>query len=536
MTAKRFLYSGFLDAADRFPDRPALVVGGRTISYLELLKLSKKIAATIQRNNFINGPKLTAVFAYRTTTAFAGVLGALLAGHGYVPLNRTFPVERTRLMLQRSGCKALVVDEESSGQLKELLEGIADPLLLIFLGHRDSRELSEQWPGHIVACEDNMADSNDWGIPSGDSNEIAYLLFTSGSTGIPKGVMVAHRNVTPFIAAMVDRYKITEKDRFSQLFDMTFDLSVFDMFVAWERGACVCCPTQKALLKAGSFIKQQELSIWFSVPSTVLFMKRFGMLKPNSYPSLRYSLFCGEPLPVQSLKDWGVAAPDSVLENLYGPTEVTIACTLYRWVEAKSDSEAELGVVPIGYPYPNMETLVVDEKLVEVPPGSIGELLMAGPQVTLGYLGDPKKTDSVFVTPPGKNGIYYRTGDLVRRPLGDGPLTHLGRVDFQVKIAGHRVELGEVESVIRKAIQSDAVVAVGWPVTGSGADGIEVFVEGPRPEDMAWLHEQIAKALPSYMIPKGWHFLSRFPLNVNGKTDRKALLKILEEHYGKDNA
>jgi non-ribosomal peptide synthetase component F len=326
---------------------------------------------------------------------------------------------------------------------------------------------------------------------------------------------------------MVSRYDISERDRMSQMFDLTFDLSVFDMFMAWERGACVCCPPRKALIKPDRFIRDTELTVWFSVPSTAAFMKQLGLLKSCQYKSLRLSLFCGEPLPVTSAAAWQRAAPNSILENLYGPTELTISCTLYRWDQLRSPRESELDIVPIGYPHPGMKVLVVDDSLNEVAPGQQGELLMSGPQMSLGYWRDPEKTAAAFLIPPGRSEVYYRTGDRVRRPINDGPLTHLGRTDFQIKVLGHRVELGEVEAVVRKISGLDGVIAVGWPVTSSGCDGIEVFLEGEVKERDA-LRYAVAAALPEYMVPRRFHCMDKLPRNVNDKFDRQAMLKSLE--------
>jgi acyl-coenzyme A synthetase/AMP-(fatty) acid ligase len=174
-----------------------------------------------------------------------------------------------------------------------------------------------------------------------------------------------------------------------------------------------------------------------------------------------------------------------------------------------------------------MNVLVADENLNEVAPGDEGELLMNGPQMSLGYWRDPEKTAATFVIPPGKSDVYYRTGDRVRRPIGDRPLTHLGRTDFQVKVLGHRVELGEIEAVVRKISGLDGVIAVGWPVTSSGCDGIEVFLEGEMKErDL--LHTAVASALPEYMVPRRFHFMDKLPRNMNDKFDRKAMLESLE--------
>src|SRR5882724_4757250 len=198
-------------------------------------------------------------------------------------------------------------------------------------------------------------------------------------------------------------------------------------------------------------------------------MKRLGALKAGEFPTLRWSLFCGEPLPAEIAESWSLAAPNSVVENLYGPTELTIACCHYRWRRGKSEEECLRGVVPIGDPFPGMDVLVVDEELTEVPPGKDGELLMTGPQLTLGYWQDPEKTATAFVVPPEKKQTYYRTGDRVRRPNEAGPMCYLGRLDHQIKIRGYRVELGEVESLLRQEAGGEVAVAIGWPVTASGA-------------------------------------------------------------------
>lgn len=516
-----------MQSAERFPERPAVFAEARTLSYHELQRLATSMAATIQANPEFSQVPLTAVFGYRSPMAFAGVLGALLAGNGYVPLNRTFPTERTEVMFERSECRTIIVDTGSLSQLGKLLDRANQSLLVILPDAPAQGEYRERWPRHTFFGLKDLCSSDSWREPTAAPDAIAYLLFTSGSTGIPKGVMVSHRNVTSYLEYMVDRYQITERDRMSQMFDLTFDLSVFDMFMAWERGAYVCCPSQKTLIKPGKFIRDMELTVWFSVPSTVAFMKQLGTLKPRRYESLRLSLFCGEPLPVSSAAAWLEAAPNSILENLYGPTELTISCTLYRWDPLLSPSESELEIVPIGYPHPGMNVLVANQDLNEVARGEEGELLMNGPQMSLGYWKDPEKTAASFVVPPGKSDVYYRTGDRVRRPIGNRPLTHLGRTDFQVKVLGHRVELGEIEAVIRKVSGLDGVIAVGWPVTSSGCSGIEVFLEGEE-KDKDRLRTAAASSLPEYMVPRGFHFMNRLPRNVNDKFDRKAILKLLE--------
>jgi amino acid adenylation domain-containing protein len=522
----RALYSGFLSSADKFPERPAVVAESKVLAYADLRELACRIAATIQKYPDFSSIHLTSIFAYRTPTAFAGLLGALLAGNGYVPLNRTFPDGRTKVMFERSESRTLVVDQKSLSQLDALLAEMSEQILVLVPEISDITALQEKFPNHLIIGSDDLEPASGWQEPIIEADSLAYLLFTSGSTGTPKGVAVAQRNVRSFVDYMVERYDVTEADRLSQMFDMTFDLSAFDMFVAWERGACVCCPTQKELIKPDSYIRNSNLTMWFSVPSTAVFMKQLGLLKPGRYPQLRVSLFCGEPLPVASVQAWSEAAPHSIVENLYGPTELTIACTLYRWDAQHSPAESEMGLVPIGYAYPGMNWLVVDESLREVAAGEEGELLMNGPQMSLGYWRDAQKTSQAFVTPPGQNELYYRTGDRVRQPESGAPLVHLGRIDSQIKVLGYRVELGEIEDVVRKHCGSDAVVALGWPRTSSGYGGVEVFIECLT--ESAQLRESVQTQLPEYMVPRKFHFRQRLPRNSNGKLDRIAIAKSLE--------
>jgi amino acid adenylation domain-containing protein len=521
------LNRGFLNSVQAFGERPALEVAGEALSYEALFRRSASLAATLARNEAGSGPLLTAVFAYRSVTAYAGILGALLRGHGYVPLNRTLPSERTKTMLQRSGCRALIVDADSEKQLAQVLEGIEAGLLVILPEADGVETLARDFPKHQFIGKAALLSHEEWKPVEVSSDALAYVLFTSGSTGVPKGVMVSQRSVLCYVDFVCEQFEVKPTDRFSQTFDMTFDVSVSDMFVAWERGACVCCPSEKALLNPARFISDSGLTFWFSVPSLAVFMKRLGSLKPRAYPNLRVSLFAGEALPVDLTESWAAAAPNSIVENFYGPTELTVSCTYYRWDAARSSAESEQGVVPIGHPFPGMVPLVADESLREVAPGADGELLMTGPQLALGYLDDPVKTAAAFVKPPGREEIYYRTGDRVRRPLEGRPITYLGRIDNQVKILGRRVELGEVEAVVREESGIGGVVALGWPKTTTGVRGVEVFLESEGPGHPE-LKKRVDRRLPAYMAPRNYRFLPRFPLNANGKYDRPALLKILE--------
>jgi amino acid adenylation domain-containing protein len=498
------LVSGFLRSAERFPARPALAVAGEEITYRDLRARSVAVATALTASDSGDGPPLTAVFGSRSIGSFAAILGALLRGHGYVPLNPRYPAARNREILERARCRAIVVDLSSGEAVQELLSGLREP------------------PRMVLAEDDEQTDRT-FDPVEAQPDDPAYLLFTSGSTGRPKGVVVTHANVRAFLDAIAERYSLDEHERLSQLFDLTFDLSAFDMFVAWESGACVCCPAETQLLRPADFVRDAALTVWFSVPSVGMFMERFGALGPGAFPDLRLSVFCGEALPAELATRWAAAAPSAVVDNLYGPTEATIACTAHRW-DSSSHAGAN-GLVPIGRPMGATMTSVVDESLHAVEPGQPGQLVVGGPQVVAGYLDDEAATARAFVTVPGF-GRGYLTGDRVVEPAPGAPLEYLGRMDNQIKVLGHRVELEEVEAILREEAGAEAV-AVGWPRTASGAAGIVAFVAAGS-FDPVTLRRALGARLPDYMVPREFRLVHELPLNANGKRDRNALMALLE--------
>ena len=506
----------FFDVSKRLPERPALEVGGERFSYEQLRQRAATVGAAL--TDFEAPTGLVGVLGHRSVCAFAGILGTLWAGHGYVPLNPGFPIDRTRSMILRSGIRTVIVEPEAAPSLPDLANEISEPITFLL---PDGGDVCEEALGHHRLRRGIDRPQPDFEPVLRNPDDMIYLLFTSGSTGQPKGVMVAHKNVERFVEVMVDHYGITEQDRFTQNFDLTFDLSAFDMFVCWSQGACLCVPTIMEKQLPSRYLDRAQPTIWFSVPSTALQMNRLRMLKSDKYPSLRYSLFCGEALPKETAMAFQSAAPNSVVENLYGPTELTIACTLYRWDPERSPAECEQDLVPIGEAYPEMIVRVCDENLLEVAAGETGELLMTGPQLTLGYFQDEERTQSAFVVPPGEDRIFYRTGDRVRRPEDGKPMVYIGRMDHQIKIKGYRVEIGEVEALARNFSGQDAAIALGHPLTPSGADGIVVFVSSDV--DTSDLLAKLKAELPAYMAPSQVFAIDTFPLNANGKVDRKAL-------------
>jgi amino acid adenylation domain-containing protein len=526
--AFRSLIDGFVESADRFPSREALVVDGECVSYLALRGLAGKIASAILQHEDDAFP-LVALLAHRSKTAYAGILGILGAGKGYVPLNPKFPIERTRRMLDLSRCGMLIAGTEGFQQLPKLLIEANRPLTVILPDLIDASGLSSDFPQHRFVSSKEMADGDKCSLrPEVNSSSIAYLLFTSGSTGQPKGVPIAQSNVRSYLRYICNRYDVDETDRFSQEFDLTFDLSVHDMFVCWERGACLFSVPETSVMAPAKFIREYQLTMWFSVPSVIGLLARLRLLPTGCFPSLRYSLFCGEPLAGSYAQLWQEAAPNSILENLYGPTETTIAISHYRWNQTGSSKESVNGIVPIGWIFDGQECRVIDAERTAVPVGVPGELCLCGSQVTTGYWNEPRKTQEQFLRlPAAGERIWYRTGDIVQQDT-NGCLHYLGRVDHQVKIRGYRVELQEIEAVLRKACGAAQVVSIAWPVENGTADGVVAFVSGVDALDHDQVSAYCSKVLPGYMVPRKIYLCDEMPLNANGKIDRSRLVSILE--------
>lgn len=524
--AANLLHGRFLASAARYPDAMALRIGPRTWTYAEVAETARRWAAALT-DTLGAAPQRVGVFAYRSEVSYVGVLASLFAGAAFVPLNRTFPTDRTRLMIEQADLDALIVDRASLPQLGEICRGLRRAPACVLLPDAepgDAPELDTPLRGQADLARARPPGA----LPAVAADQVAYLLFTSGSTGQPKGVPISHANAAHFLEVNQQRYQLTPDDRLTQTFDQTFDLSVFDLFMAWSSGAGLCAMQPIQMLSPFRFLQEQGVTVWFSVPSAGALLRKQNLLRPGSMPGLRWSLFCGEGLPRSTAEAWQAAAPNSVVENLYGPTELTIACTVYRWDPQRSPAACVNELVPIGQPYPGLDALIVDEDLQPVAPGGEGELCVAGPQTFQGYWRDAAQTAQRMLSAAGPSGAqqrYYRTGDRVRQ-LPDGTMVHLGRMDQQIKVQGYRVELSEIEGVLTQQPGVIAAVALGWPVENGSASGVVAFVAGPAPAPAALL-EAARQRLPAYMAPRAIFPLEAMPLNSNGKIDRKELQRRL---------
>jgi D-alanine--poly(phosphoribitol) ligase subunit 1 len=528
------LYELFRTSADRYGARPAIWVDGCSFSYAELDESARQLAGAIVATQTNLQQEQCALLVDRTATAYAGVLASLLAGLAYVPLNPRLPPEKMVELMTLSESDAVVVDERCLAASERMLSLCGRPLTVLLPDCDKLPSWASGRTGHRFLCRSDIERAT---LPdtcvSSDTNRGAYLLFTFGSTGAPKGVRIDHANALAYMRNVKERYRPSPEDRFSQCFDLAFDVSVHDMFLCWSAGACLYCVPHAAKFAARNFIRGHELTFWFSVPSTAALMSRMHMLRPGEFPTLRWSLFCGEALPMRLAREWQYAAPNAIVENLYGPTEATVAFTVYRLTDPGDAAVEEHDIVPIGVPLPGQQIEVIDSEGRILPDGEIGELCLGGSQVAKGYWHLPDTTAERFAPPKGASASerWYRTGDLVHKTINDGLIFH-GRADRQVKIRGHRIELQEIETVIRAISGSEMVAVVPWPVMENGLPlGLVGLINSPQMTTSAVLQE-CRRKLPDYMIPSELHELHERPLNANGKTDYRALRSILEVPSG----
>ena len=504
------------------PEATAVVCQGQSLTYAELAEHGARLAACLasssgwQRDD--GRPPRVGIFASRGIDACIAVLGACWAGATYVPIGLKQPEERILTVLGQCGLSAVIVDDEGMKLLTEHLlsacpQWVIHASQLTPVGRTTgSVQLTARPP--VVPEEPALMAASD----------TAYIIFTSGTTGVPKGVMISAGAVRHYVTMIAERLELRASDRALETCELSFDFSVHNMFSTWEAGAALHILPAATVMNAVKFARNSGLTVWNSVPSLAGMLRQIKALVPGSLAALRVTVFGGEQLPASTLIAWQSAAPNSVIVNLYGPTEATVFC-LGQTVNVPLPLTPGRDVVAIGAPLPGNEASIVGEDDQPLPDGAPGELLIAGKQLADGYLEAPELNAARFPTLNGKR--WYRTGDLALRDTA-GRFHCLGRIDNQVKVLGYRVELEEIDAHLRVVSGADVVGSVAWPLADGMASGIVSFVDAS-----AIAAERIIDLLktrvPPYMLPNRIIFLKKMPLNPNGKVDRGTLRQLLED-------
>jgi amino acid adenylation domain-containing protein len=532
----RLLQSWVTQQAETRPDATAVVVGSDALTYSQLENSSNRLANLLHDAGCKKGDRVC-ILMPKSPAAIVSMIGILKAGCLHVPIDSATPAARIRHIFDSCENRWIMAAGRVSPLLDELL---ADEQLR----HRTSVGwLDPQAPsGTNFAPAFSSAD-----LEAADSHATpqqctagdgSHILFTSGSTGVPKGVVITHSNVAAFVAWALKHYGIDHTDRFSGHTPFHFDLSTFDIFGSITAGAQLNLFTPDIALlppKLTEFIRESELTQWFSVPSVLNYLAKFNAVRQNDFPSLRRVLWCGEVLPTPALIYWMERLPKVRFSNLYGPTEATIASSYYDVTVCPADPKSP---IPIGTACDGEKLLVLDDKLQPVSAREIGDLYIAGVGLSPGYWRDPQKTAAAFIPNPHNTDPHspsppdrlYRTGDLAYQDE-QGLFYFVGRADSQIKVRGYRIELGEIETSLNSLgrLQECAVVAIPTDNFGGWMICCAYVLHADDEVSLAALRDQLKKTVPSYMFPARWMAFDVLPKNANGKIDRPRLKELFAQ-------
>ena len=518
----QLIHGALQRAAQKAPDSPAVVDREVILSYSELDWRSDQVAARLIELGVSVGDRV-GLYLPKSLHAVVGIYGILKAGAAYVPIDPSTKATRASYIAGNCDVKHLisVVGKKSmwpafaESGVENVLVMDGDPALDIEGLHVHG----QSWIGDAAEPE----------LPRLISQDLAYILYTSGSTGNPKGVMLTHRNCLSFVEWAVDEYDVSSSDRLSSHAPFHFDLSTFDLYAAAVAGASVfLVPKAVSLLpvEIKKFIESREISVWYSVPSILTMLVEMGGLEQGDLPSLRTLLFAGEVFPTKYLSRLMGRLPSVQFANLYGPTETNV-CTAYT-VPALPDEDGP--TISIGAAIADVETFVVDDKDNLVAVGEVGELLVRGPTVMAGYWGDDEMTSRKLTSSPIPNHLgdpVYRTGDLVEE-LPDGNYRFVGRRDNQIKSRGYRIELGDIEAALNAhpVVLEAVAVAVADELI---SNRIVSFVSIGEQVTESELQHFCGERVPKYMVPEAIHIRQALPKTSTGKIDRQALVAQLTD-------
>ncbi|AIQ12042.1 peptide synthetase [Paenibacillus durus] len=493
------------------PDAIAVLDGERSVTYRELDELSNRLAHYL-RSQGVKSQSLVGIMTLPGHRMLIGILGILKAGAAYVPLDPVYPPERIKYITRHAQLHFLLTEQLLKEQADFIVSESPSIKTLTIL---DEDADSAQWRN----CSDRDPDVDS------SPHDVMVVLYTSGSTGNPKGVILNHRGYMNRLEWHQETFRLQPGERVAQKTSCCFDISVWELLWPLMYGGTVC-PAQKEVVKnpwsLAQWMADTRINVMHFVPS--LFGEFVNSLEDEGYtfPALRWLIFSGEGLPLSPVQKWMDRYGKSTgLANLYGPTEASIDVT-YHIISERPGSAGEMSI-PIGKPIPGVFIKNLDEHMRELPEGEIGELWIGGIQLAKGYLHNPEKTREAFhpnpfAEIPGE--FIYRTGDLTAK-RADGSYEYHGRIDNQVKLRGFRVELGEVEAVLGAHAKIDeAAVIVIEPSPGQQI--LLACLSGKQTEDKE-IKDFIGRKLPYYMVPHRLEWLPRLPKNPNGKLDRKAL-------------
>ena len=517
------LHQLLTESATRRPDAEAVRLLDQALTYAELERLSNQLAHALIQAGAVPGDRI-GIYLHKSPAGIASIFGVMKTGACYVPIDPNAPGLRVEEIARQCSFRALIT---SSSLYEKLSAAFHDecPMAAIFFIDK-SPDKSVPAPAFIFA---DSLPSQPAVPPVVDviDQDLAYILFTSGSTGHPKGVMLSHLNALTFINWACDTFAISASDRLSSHAPWNFDLSVFDIFAAINAGAAISLVPEGLSafpVQLSSFIQNQRITVWSSVPMVLTMLATHGKLHDRDLSRLRLVLFAGEVFPIKHLRNLRRMLPQPRMANLYGPTETNV-CT---WYEVGQIPENQTTPVPIGKACANMAVIAIDEAGTPVlEPGQEGLLYGRGSNVMQGYYGRPSESAACFISNPfvsGRDEKLYCTGDWVTIDE-NGDFLLIGRKDHMIKTRGYRVELGEIEAVMvaHPAVNEAVALPIPDEAIGNTIHAI-VTINDSKSLTSTELKRHCAEKLPSYMVPEEIEFCETLPRTGTGKIDRQRLL------------
>lgn len=504
------------DAAERDPDHLALMCRDQEISYGDLWDRAMALAATLVRLG-VKPQDRVGVYLNKGIQAGIAIHGIMAAGAAYVPLDPTSPPSRLQFVIEDCGIRHLISDDRKAPAIAKI-QSMGTTLDTVVGMSR-----GDEVPFPVVPWSD--LDDPLHTIPAVTEMDLSYILYTSGSTGVPKGIMHSHRSAISWANVTAAAYEISHEDRISNYAPLHFDLSTLDFFGGARAGATtVMIPEEHMKMPASlaALIERSRMTLFYTVPLALVQLAGDGVVDGRDFSALRRILFGGEPMPVKHLRALMEKLPGTRFFNVYGPTEVN-GCTHHEVASPPTD---DLEGLPIGRPYDNVEMRIVDGDDQPVEPGTVGELLIRSPTMMRGYWARPDLNENAFYFEERFAGLpetFHRTGDLVH--IDEDSLIHFhGRKDRQVKTRGYRVELDEVEAVLvsHPGVAEAAVYGVDSGDLGTLIHGAAISRESVD-IDAAEITRYLADGLPSYAVPTHIDIRTEFPRTTSGKIDRRAL-------------
>jgi amino acid adenylation domain-containing protein len=516
------LHHAFVRSAEARPHHPAVVEGatGLALSYEALSRLSNRLRDRLAALDVARGDRV-GIYLHKSADSVAAILGALEAGAAYVPVDPTAPPSRNAYIHDNCAVKVVVVEERYEQAYRDELKKIGANPVLIVLEHVGQG-------GGLTAALDRLdMQSAAPPVRTVDSTpgDLAYILYTSGSTGQPKGVMLSHLNATSFVDWCSETFQPLPSDVFSSHAPFHFDLSILDLYVPLKHGATLVLVPEnvgKEPQALAALIEDRRITCWYSAPSTLSLLAQFGKIPQRDFSALRLVLFAGEVFPVVHLRSLVQQVPRPRYFNLYGPTETNV-CTYYELPRVVPGDRTD--PYPIGRTCENLESLVIDEDGRPVARGAEGELCIAGPNVMQGYWSMPEQTARGFLD-DGSGRRWYKTGDIVVEDAG-GNYRYVGRRDRMVKKRGYRIELGEIEACLYRHPSVREAAAVALPDDSAGVHvHVHLSVRGEKRPSTIELKTFCSQHLPVYMVPDTFAFHDALARTSTDKIDYQTLKNL----------